>query len=62
MLSVLNLFPFYSIFNEEFIGEFWSNHQLLSDLLGLNLYKTVLNTKLNLAKKLSSVSSNSGKN
>ena len=55
--NVSNLFVLYSTFSEEFIGDFWSNHQLLSDLLGVNPDKTVLSTKLNLAKNVSSVSS-----
>ena len=57
--NVSNLFVLYSTFSEEFIGEFWSNHQLLSDLLGVNPDRTVLSTKLNLAKNMSSVSSRS---
>ena len=60
--NVLNLLVLYSTFNEEFIGEFWSNHQLLSDLLGVNPDRTVLSSKLNLAKNVSSVSSNSENN
>ena len=32
MSNVSNLFSSYSTFNEEFIGEFWSSHQYLSDL------------------------------
>ena len=30
--NISNLFVLYSTFSEEFIGDFWSNHQLLSDL------------------------------
>ena len=60
--NVSNLFVLYSTFNEELIGEFWSNHQLLSDLLGVNPDRTVLSSKLNLAKIVSSVSSNSENN
>ena len=60
--NVSNLFVFYSTFNEEFIGEFWSNHQLLRDLLGVNPDRTILSSKLNLAKVVSSVSSNSENN
>ena len=46
-------FVLYSTFSEEFIAEFWSNHQLLSDLLDINPNKKVLSTQLKLAKSYS---------
>ena len=48
-----NSFVFYSTFSEDFISTFWYNHQLLSDLLGINPNKEVLSAKLNLAKTIS---------
>ena len=45
-----NAFVFYSTFSEDLIATFWKNHQLLSDLLGINQKNEVLSTKLNLAK------------
>ena len=46
-------FVFYSTFSEDLIATFWKNHQLLSDLLGINPKNEVLPTKLNLAKTFS---------
>jgi hypothetical protein len=53
----------HATFSEKFIGSFWSNHQLLSDLLGVNPDKSVLSSNLNLGKsKLSETQSNNSKN
>ena len=41
-----NSFVLYSTFSEEFIGKFWSNHQLLSELLGINPIEQVISTSL----------------
>ena len=45
-----NAYVFYATFSENFIGSFWSNHQLLADLLGVNPNKSVLSSNLNLGK------------
>ena len=50
-------FVLYESFPENFIANFWSNHQLLSELLGINPVKAVLSTKLKLAKTTDSASS-----
>ena len=46
-------FVLYVTFPENYIGKFWSEHPLLSDLLGVNPIKTVLSSKLKLAKTIS---------
>ena len=48
-----NSLVFYSTFSEDFISTFWHDHQLLSDLLGINPNKEVLTANLNLAKTFS---------
>ena len=40
----------YASFSEDFIGNFWKDHPLLSDLLGVNPDNTVLSSKLKLGK------------
>ena len=52
-----NSFVLYSTFSEEFIGKFWSNHQLLSELLGINPIEQVISTSLKLAKSCSETKS-----
>jgi hypothetical protein len=47
----------YASFPEKFIGNFWRNHQLLSDLLGINPDKTILRENLKLADDTKSISS-----
>jgi len=42
-------FVLYASFSEKLLGIFWSNHQLLADLLSVNPDKSVLSSKLNLA-------------
>ena len=42
----------YASFPENFIGDFWRNHPLLSDILGINPDKTVLTSKLKLGKSI----------
>ena len=50
----------YASFSEKFIANFWANHQLLADLLGVNPDKALMNSQLHLAKSRSqSKSSNS---
>ena len=46
-------FVLYATFPENYIAKFWSEHQLLSDLLGVNPIKEVLSSKLKLAKTIS---------
>ena len=41
-------FVLYASFSEKLIGTFWSNHQLLADLLSVNPDKSVLSSQLNL--------------
>ena len=52
-------FVLYASFSEKFIANFWANHQLLSDLLGVNPDNTLLNSKLHLAKSRRSQSNSS---
>ena len=55
----LDAFVLYATFSEKFIANFWANHQLLADLLGVNPDKTVLSSKLHLGKSKRSQSNSS---
>ena len=52
-------FVLYVSFSEKLIGIFWSNHQLLADLLLVNPDKSVLSSQLNLATSEINKSKNS---
>ena len=43
---------FFASFPEKFIHDFWKNHPLLSDLLGVNPVKTLLTSKFRLGKNI----------
>ena len=51
----------YATFKESFIGDFWKNHPLLQDLLGVNPDRTVLNITLRLGKSINESKSNKSK-
>ena len=52
----------YAVFSENFIGDFWKNHPLLSDLLGVNPDKTVLTSELKLGQSILSESKSTKSN
>ena len=51
----------YATFKESFIGDFWRNHPLLLDFLGVNPDRTVLSTTLRLGKSINESKSNKSK-
>ena len=55
-------FVLYVKFSEKLIGNFWTNHQLLSELLDINPNKAVLSTGLRLANTITDKKSNKSKN
>ena len=54
-----NAYVLYASFSEKFIANFWANHQLLADLLGVNPDNTLMSTELHLANRTRSQSNSS---